>query len=290
MSVIYGSELSKKIKEELTKKIHNLSGPKPMLGVILVGDNPASQVYVRNKQKACEEVGIKSETILLPADCTQKALEEQISLLNKNPRVDGILLQLPLPDHLDARKALDLIDPSKDVDGLSSTSIAKLYTTADGFIPCTPRGIVDLLIEMTNQKFNRTDSTIEDAVMGKYVVVIGRSELVGSPIARILQNAGATVTITHSKTKNLENFCRLADILIVAVGKPKYINHNYIKPGCWVIDVGINRDENGKLCGDVDFNSCVDIVEFITPVPKGVGPMTVTELLNNTYEAHLFHI
>ena len=230
--------------------------------------------YVRGKEKACSSIGMLQQTIRLDENVSQEELSKVITELNLDPEVDGILVQMPLPEHLDETAALELIDPQKDVDGLHPLSVGKLYLDEKGFVPCTPRGCMAILEAMHCD------------IAGKNAVVIGRSKLVGAPIARLLQNANATVTICHSKTKNLKEVCKNADILICALGKPKMVNHEYIKQGAYVVDVGINRKEDGKLCGDVDTEDVLPCVTAITPVPKGVGPMTVCMLLANTLDAY----
>lgn len=276
--IIYGSEVSNELKEELKEKVTALQeqGKRvPCLAVLLVGNHPASVSYVTSKEKACIQVGMHSHMVHLPEDITQEQLEEEIEKCNKDETIDGILLQLPLPKGLDETHAIMTIDPTKDVDGLHPMNVGRLYCGLDAFVPCTPRGIMELLKRMHCE------------IAGKRAVVIGRSKLVGAPVARLLQNANATVTIAHRHTNDLAPLCKEADILIAAVGKARFIDHTYIKEGAYVIDVGINHDENGKLCGDVDFDDVVDHVTAITPVPKGVGPMTVCMLLENTFDAYM---
>ncbi|MBB5182018.1 bifunctional methylenetetrahydrofolate dehydrogenase/methenyltetrahydrofolate cyclohydrolase FolD [Catenisphaera adipataccumulans] len=281
MEIIWGNELSKKIKSEIKTEVeqYKAQGKRvPILSVILVGDNPASQSYVRSKAKACYAVGMENRTIHLDANITQEKLQEVIAGQNADPAVDGILVQLPLPKHLDADQAIDAIDPSKDVDGLHPVNAGCLLTGRKGFVPCTPKGIMAML-----------ESVGLDDLSGKRAVVCGRSNLVGKPVALLLQNKNATVTIVHSRTPEIESITSQADILIAAIGRPKMIKANWIKKGAVVIDVGINRMENGKLCGDVDFDDVKDKVTAISPVPKGVGPMTVCMLLSNTLEAYQLH-
>lgn len=278
--VIYGSELSKKIKEKLKNKIIKLkeAGKRiPLLTVIIVGEDPASQSYVRGKGKACQSVGMENRTIVLDASVTQERLLDVIQKQNKDPNVDGILIQLPLPAHLDENEAILSIDPTKDVDGLHPLNAGNLLTGRSGFVPCTPLGVMEMLKSVG----------LED-LKGKQAVVCGRSNLVGKPVALLLQEKNATVTVVHSKTKNIQSICSQADVLIVAMGKPKYVTSEWIKEGATVIDVGINR-VNGKLCGDVDFDTVKDKVSYISPVPKGVGPMTVCMLLENTFKAYFMH-
>lgn len=246
----------------------------PNLIIYTVGEDPASKVYVRNKIKACEEVGIKVEHFVTKPNITSDQLKELIQWDNEAPRRDGIMVQLPLPDGFDERGIIDAIDPSKDVDGLTTTNIGKLRSGQLCFQPCTARGVIDLL------------DYYEIGLDGKNVTIIGRSNIVGKPLADLMMARGATVTQCHSRTSDLTYHCMSADIVVSAIGKPKFVNKNYVWANTDVIiDVGINRDENGKLCGDVDFDSVKDKVGYITPVPGGVGPMTVAELLRNTVEA-----
>ena len=275
--LVYGSELSLFYKKEMKEKIDALKAANkrvPCLAVILVGNNPASLSYIKSKEKACSSIGMDSKFIHLDEEVGQIALENEIQKCNEDDSVDGILLQLPLPKGYDENRAIFKIDASKDVDGLHPLNVGKLYLGEKGFVPCTPRGCMAILEAMHCD------------IVGKNAVVIGRSKLVGAPLARLLQNANATVTICHSKTKNLKEVCKNADILICALGKPKMVNHEYIKQGAYVVDVGINRMENGKLCGDVDTDDVLPYVRAITPVPKGVGPMTVCMLLANTLDAY----
>lgn len=244
----------------------------PHLVVLIVGEDPASEVYVRNKHKACEDVGFKSTILRHPADETEENLLMAIEGLNNNPEVHGILVQLPLPKHLNEEKILLAIDPEKDVDSFHPYNVGKLMIGNYDFAPCTPAGIMEML------KRERIE------VEGKECVVIGRSNIVGKPIAQFLMQANGTVTICHSRTRNLSDVCRRADILVCAIGKPKFVTGDYIKPGAVVIDVGINRLD-GKLCGDVDYEVVKDIASYITPVPGGCGPMTIAMLLQNTLKA-----
>lgn len=243
------------------------------LAVVLAGDNPASQVYVRNKIKACEEVGIKSYAYYLPAETTQGELDELLKSLANNSDIHGILVQLPLPAHLDSERALKLIPVEKDVDGFSADNIGKLCMNEECLVACTPHGIMKML---ESEKIQ---------LKGKNAVVVGRSNIVGKPVALLLLNADATVTVCHSKTQNLKECCLNADILVAAVGKAKFITADMVKEGAVVVDVGMNRDDNGKLCGDVDFENVKEKCSYITPVPGGVGPMTITMLMYNTYLA-----
>ena len=273
--VVYGSVLSQRLKDELKEKIETdiQSGLKrPKLGVILVGEDPASVSYVKGKEKAAAYVGIDVEVNRLAETISQQELNKLIIRLNSDPKIDGILLQLPLPKQLDSRQALELIDPGKDVDGLGIINSGRLFLREEGFYPCTPLGIIELLKEMKVE------------IEGKHAVVVGRSNLVGLPVSRLLLNENATVTTCHSRTRNLKEICRQADILVVAIGKAEFITGDYIKEGAYVIDVGVNRVD-GKLKGDVKFDEAVDKVAAITPVPKGVGPMTITMLMYNTYKA-----
>ena len=244
------------------------------LAVILVGDNPASLVYVRNKMKGCEEVGIKSFMCTLPGDATAEQVAATIKELNANPEVSGIILQLPLPKHLDENPLLDLIDPSKDVDGCHYVQKGRLWTGRECLIACTPFGVMRILEHYGIE------------LEGKNAVVVGRSNLVGKPLAQLLLDKNATVTICHSRTKNLGEITRQADIVCVAIGKAKFLKADMVKEGAVVVDVGMDRDENGKLCGDVDFENVAPKCSYITPVPGGVGPMTVTMLLQNTVKAY----
>ena len=275
--LIDGKKIANSLRIELAGKIAEFKKNTSRdigLAVVLVGDNQASQIYVRNKIKACEEVGIKSFAYYLPSQATQTELEDLIVSLAKNNEINGILVQLPLPTHL-SDKALKLIPDEKDVDGFSASNIGKLCLNSESTVACTPFGVMKML-EYEN---------IE--IKGKNAVVVGRSNIVGRPMAMLLLNADATVTVCHSKTSNLKEQCQNADILVSAIGKPKFITADMVKEGAVVIDVGMNRDENGRLCGDVDFNNVKDKCSYITPVPGGVGPMTITMLMYNTYLAAL---
>ena len=245
----------------------------PGLAVILVGEDPASRSYVKGKEKGCEQVGIYSELIELPETITEERLLAEIDRLNGDDRINGILVQLPLPKHIEEKAIIERISPEKDVDGFHPISVGRMMTGQDTFLPCTPHGIVELVKE-TNLD-----------ISGKHVVVIGRSNIVGKPVGQLFLNENATVTYCHSKTQNMKELSKLADILIVAVGRPKMITADYIKEGAVVIDVGVNRLETGKLCGDVDFDNVLNVAGYITPVPKGVGSMTITMLLHNTVES-----
>ncbi len=242
------------------------------LAVVLIGDDPASRIYVRNKSKACEEAGIRSLNYYLPAETTQREAETLLSALAEDGSVDGILLQLPLPRHLDAKRLLAMIPTEKDVDGFSAENIGKIALNEQGIAACTPRGVMELL------------KRYEIPVAGKNAVVVGRSNIVGRPMALLLLNADATVTICHSKTRNLREICMQADLLVAAIGKPRFITADMVKEGAVVIDVGVNRID-GALCGDVDFENVKDKASYITPVPGGVGPMTIAMLLESVVEA-----
>ena len=274
MEVIYGSEVSKKIKDRIKTELETYTHlRKPHLVVIMVGNNPASLSYAKGKSKACAEVGMRFTLWQLPENISETDLIDNINEFNYKDDVDGILVQLPLPAHLNERKILETVLPTKDIDGLTTHNMGKLFLQEEGFYPCTPLGVMNLLEEM------KVD------LKGKNVTVIGRSMLVGLPLARLLLAKDATVTICHSKTEDLKSKCLSADVLIVAIGKAKFINHEYIKDGAYVIDVGVNRVD-GHLCGDVDFEDVKDKVSAITPVPKGVGPMTIAFLLENTLKAY----
>ena len=278
MQIIDGKLVAKVTREQIKQEVEGLKAlnyPNAIgLAVILVGDDPASQVYVRNKIKACDEVGIKSFLCKLPAESTFDEVAGTIRYLNENPDVSGMILQLPLPKHLDENSLLDLIDPNKDVDGCHYVQKGRLWTGRDSLVACTPYGVMKLL------------EYYDISLQGKNAVVIGRSNLVGKPLAQLLLDANCTVTICHSKTSNLAEITSRADIVCVAIGKAKFLTSDMVKNGAVVIDVGMDRDENGKLCGDVDFDSVAPKCSYITPVPGGVGPMTVTMLLANTVKAY----
>lgn len=275
--ILDGKTLSEKILDNIKQKVSNLNS-KPGLAVILAGNNPASEVYVRNKEKQAQNAGFNSSVYKLPENVTKEELLNLINKLNDDEKTDGILLQLPLPKHLATYDFLDKIDPKKDVDGFHPINAGKLFLNEKPYaIPCTPKGIVRLLDEYKIQ------------IEGKNVVIAGRSNIVGKPLSALLLNRSATVTIVHSKTKNLPEITKKADILISATGKKNMITKDMIKKGAAVIDVGIIRDENNKLRGDVDFNGVKDIAGFITPVPGGVGPMTIAMLMENTLELHLLN-
>ncbi len=274
MSVLIdGKKLAANIRGEIREKVEQFEserGRQIGLAVVLVGEDPASQVYVRNKIKACEEVGIKSFSYHLPAETDQAQLEELIDALVADEKVHGILVQLPLPEHLDERKALRRIPPAKDVDGFCAENVGNLAMNRETIVACTPFGVMKMLEHYGIDP------------KGKSAVVLGRSNIVGKPMAMLLLNADATVTVCHSKTRDLKAVCAAADILVVAIGRAKFVTADMVKEGAVVIDVGMDRDENGKLCGDVDFDAVKDKASYITPVPGGVGPMTITMLLYNT--------
>ena len=275
-NLIDGKAISKVVREEVARGVEAFKAQfsrAPGLHVVLVGEDPASTVYVRNKEKAAAEVGIAGRVHRLPADTTEEALLGLVRELNQSGEVDGILVQFPVPQGIRQQKVIETIAPSKDVDGLHPESIGALWAGITGLVPCTPRGCMRLIAE-TGVK-----------LPGAQAVVVGRSNLVGKPIAGLLLAANATVTLAHSKTQDLPAVCRTADVLVAAVGRTKMIPGSWIKPGAVVIDVGMNRDEAGKLCGDVDFDSAVAVASAITPVPGGVGPMTIAMLLENTLSA-----
>ena len=272
MKLIDGKAWSEKLRQDLKAKIE-ASPTKPGLAVVLVGEDPASQIYVRNKIKACADLGITSYAHRLPSETSQEELEGILDKLAVDGNVHGILLQLPLPEHLDEESASAHIPVEKDVDGFSATNLGLLMQNKPCFPACTPVGIMKLL-ELEGI-----------SLRGKHAVVIGRSETVGKPMSALLLNADATVTVCHSRTQNLTEICKQADVLVASVGKAKFVTADMVKDGAVVIDVGINRDENGKLCGDVDFENVKEKASCITPVPGGVGPMTITMLMYNTYSA-----
>ena len=273
--IIDGKKISQDIKDELKEKVTALkdTGTEVALAVIQVGNDPASSVYVRNKKKACEYIGIRSLSYELPEETTEDALIELIEKLNKDETVNGILVQLPVPKHIDPDKIIRTISPEKDVDGFHPQNVGKLVIGEEGFVSCTPAGVIQLLKR----------SGIE--ISGKNCVVVGRSNIVGKPMAMLLLHANGTVTICHSKTRNLAEITRRADILVVAIGKADFVTGDMVKEGAVVIDVGMNRRADGKLTGDVDFASVSAKASAITPVPGGVGPMTITMLLENTLTA-----
>lgn len=274
-NLIDGKKISQDIKDELKEKVARLKeeGTVCSLAVIQVGNDPASSVYVNNKKKACAYIGIESVAYELPEETTENELLDIIKKLNEEPKINGILCQLPLPKHIDEDKVINAISPYKDVDGFHPQSVGSLVIGQPGFVSCTPAGIIQLLKR----------SNIE--ISGKNCVVIGRSNIVGKPMALLMLRENATVTVCHSKTKDLKDICKQADILIVAIGKPEFVTAEYVKEGAVVIDVGIHRDENNKLKGDVLFEEVEPVASYITPVPGGVGPMTIAMLMNNCVEA-----
>lgn len=276
--LIDGKALAQKMQQELAAKVNNLKQKKgivPGLAVILVGDDPASQVYVRNKERAALTVGFKSETVRLSEFICQEELIAVIERYNADNTIHGILVQLPLPNHINDKKIILAIDPKKDVDGFHPMNTGHLWSGRPLMVPCTPSGIMELLREYNVN------------LEGKHAVIIGRSNIVGKPMAQLLLDKNATVTLTHSRTRQLEEVCRCADVLIVAIGQGHFITKQYIKEGAIVIDVGMNRDDNGKLIGDVAFDEVAEVAAKITPVPGGVGPMTITMLLEQTYQSAL---
>lgn len=275
MNIIDGKAVSKKVKEDVKAECEQLKakGITPGLAVIIVGDDPASQVYVHNKEVACEACGFYSVKYALPAETTQDELNALVDKLNKDDKINGILCQLPLPSHLDDKEVINRIDPLKDVDAFHPVNVGAIMIGDYNYLPCTPSGVMELI-----------HSTGID-VSGKKAVVMGRSNIVGKPMAMLLLHENATVEITHSRTQNLAYITKEADILVAAIGKAKFVKADMVKDGAVVIDVGMNRDENGKLCGDVDFDDVKDKCSFITPVPGGVGPMTIAMLMKNTLTA-----
>jgi len=273
--ILDGKKVSQKVKDELRQKVADLKakGINAGLAVVIVGDDSASRVYVNNKKKACEYCGIYSEEYALSADTTEAELLALVEKLNNKEDIHGILVQLPLPKHINEETIINAIRPEKDVDAFHPTNVGKIMIGNFDFLPCTPAGVMELL----------DDAGIDPS--GKHCVVVGRSNIVGKPQAMLLLHKNATVTICHSKTQDLKAVCRTADILVVAVGRAKMVNEEYIKDGAVVIDVGMDRDENGKLCGDVDFDSACKKASYITPVPGGVGPMTIATLMKNAVTA-----
>ena len=273
--IISGKEVSALVRAQVRNECEQLKtkGIIPGLAVIIVGDDPASRVYVNNKKKACADVGFVSEEYALPAETTQQELLTLIDELNNRKDISGILCQLPLPKHLDEKAVINAISPIKDVDAFHPSNVGRIMIGDYHFLPCTPAGVMEMI------------HTEGIEVSGKNCVVIGRSNIVGKPMAMLLLHENGTVTICHSKTKNLKEICSQADILVAAVGRPKFVTADMVKEGAVVLDVGINRDENGKLCGDVDFESVEPKASYITPVPGGVGPMTIAMLMKNTLMA-----
>ena len=272
MKILDGKAVSLKVKESVKVRADELKkfGVEPTLAVVLVGEDKASQTYVRAKEKACNEYGIKSVAHCLSENTTQAELLALINVLNLDDSIHGILVQLPLPKHIDTNVVLAAINPRKDVDGFHAVNVGKLVSGLDGFVPCTPLGVMEILKEYGID------------VAGLNAVVIGRSNIVGKPMANLLLNASATVTVTHSKTKNLKEICKNADLIVAAIGKPFFLKADMVKDGAVVVDVGINRLDDGRLVGDVDFDEVASKCSYITPVPGGVGPMTIAMLLNNT--------
>lgn len=272
MKILDGKAVSLKVKESVKVRADELKkfGVEPTLAVVLVGEDKASQTYVRAKEKACNEYGIKSVAHRLSENTTQNELLALINVLNLDDSIHGILVQLPLPKHIDTNVVLEAIDPRKDVDGFHAVNVGKLVSGLEGFVPCTPLGVMEILKEYGIE------------VAGLNAVVIGRSNIVGKPMANLLLNASATVTVTHSKTKNLKEICKNADLIVAAIGKPFFLKADMVKDGAVVVDVGINRLDDGRLVGDVDFEEVAPKCSYITPVPGGVGPMTIAMLLNNT--------
>ncbi len=273
--IIDGKKISAEIKDELKQEVAAMKaeGKEIALAVIQVGEDPASSVYVRNKKKACEYIGITSVSYEIPEDSTQQELLDLVEKYNKDPKINGILVQLPLPPHMDEDAVIHAIDPKKDVDGFHPVSVGNMVIGNDGFLPCTPAGIIELLKR----------SGVE--IGGKECVVVGRSNIVGKPMSMLLLRENGTVTVCHSRTRNLREVCSRADILVVAVGRPKFIDASYVKEGAVIIDVGIHRNENNKLCGDVDFDAVKEKTSAITPVPGGVGPMTIAMLMKNCVQS-----
>ena len=275
MNIIDGKAVSKKVKEDVKAECEQLKakGITPGLAVIIVGDDPASQVYVHNKEVACEACGFYSVKYALPAETTQDELNALVDKLNKDDKINGILCQLPLPSHLDDKEVINRIDPLKDVDAFHPVNVGAIMIGDYNYLPCTPAGVMELIHSRGID------------VSGKKAVVMGRSNIVGKPMAMLLLHENATVEITHSRTQNLADITKEADILVAAIGKAKFVKADMVKDGAVVIDVGMNRDENGKLCGDVDFEDVKDKCSFVTPVPGGVGPMTIAMLMKNTLTA-----
>ena len=275
VTLIDGKAVSAAVKERVRLEVEQLKkqGVDACLAVIIVGSDPASRVYVNNKKKACELTGIRSEEYALPEETTQQELLVLIDRLNADSKVNGILCQLPLPKHIDENTVIERIDPKKDVDMFSCVNVGKMWVGDGVFLPCTPAGVMELL------SYYKID------LCGKNCVVVGRSNIVGKPMACLLLEKNATVTVCHSKTKNLGKICRAADVIVAAVGKAKFITADMVKDGAVVVDVGINRNENGKLCGDVDFENVKEKASYITPVPGGCGPMTIAMLMKNTVAA-----
>lgn len=273
--IINGKQIAEDIREGIRQEMEQLktTGFQPGLAVVLVGEDPASQVYVRHKEKACHDLGYYSEVHRLPSTTSQEELLAMVDQLNKQENINGILVQLPLPKQIEEKAIINAIAPEKDVDGFHPISVGNLVIGDDSLLPCTPAGVIELIKR----------AGVE--ISGKHAVVIGRSNIVGKPVSLLLQRENATVTMCHSRTSNMKELAKQADILVVAIGKANFVDASYIKPGAVVIDVGVNRLENGKLAGDVDFESATQVCGPITPVPGGVGPMTITMLMQNTLVA-----
>ncbi|MFE4073031.1 bifunctional methylenetetrahydrofolate dehydrogenase/methenyltetrahydrofolate cyclohydrolase FolD [Peribacillus sp. YIM B13477] len=273
--LINGKEIAESVRQEISKEVQQLREKNviPGLAVILVGDNQASQTYVRHKQKACEDLGMHSVLIKKPADLSQEELIQSIAELNQDDSIHGILVQLPLPGHIQEKAIIEAISPEKDVDGFHPINIGRMMTGQDAFLPCTPYGVMVML------------EYIDYDLEGKHVVIVGRSNIVGKPAGQLFLNANATVTYCHSRTKDLAYYTKQADVVVAAVGKRDTITSDHIKEGAIVIDVGMNRNDEGKLCGDVAFDEVKNKASYITPVPKGVGPMTITMLMKNTVKS-----
>jgi methylenetetrahydrofolate dehydrogenase (NADP+)/methenyltetrahydrofolate cyclohydrolase len=273
--IINGKEIAESVRQEISKEVQQLREKNvvPGLAVILVGDNQASQTYVRHKQKACEDLGMHSVLIKKPADLSQEELIQSIAELNQDDSIHGILVQLPLPGHIQEKAIIEAISPEKDVDGFHPINIGRMMTGQDAFLPCTPYGVMVML------------EYIDYDLEGKHVVIVGRSNIVGKPAGQLFLNANATVTYCHSRTKDLAYYTKQADVVVAAVGKRDTITSDHIKEGAVVIDVGMNRNDEGKLCGDVAFDEVKNKASYITPVPKGVGPMTITMLMKNTVKS-----
>lgn len=278
-TIISGKQVSEEIRGSIAGEVKELAakGVVPGLAVVLVGEDPASQVYVRNKEKACHDLGFYSEVHRLPAETSQEELLTLVDKLNRQDSIDGILVQLPLPGHIDEKAVINAIAVDKDVDGFHPVNVGNLVIGDDSLLPCTPAGVIELI--------KRAGISLS----GKHAVVIGRSNIVGKPVSLLLQRENATVTMCHSRTANMSEIARQADVLVVAIGRANFIDASYVKPGAVVIDVGMNRLENGKLAGDVDFESVKEVSGPITPVPGGVGPMTITMLMKNTLIAAKRH-
>ncbi len=275
MEILDGKELAREIRQNLKIDVDEMKkrGILPKLAVIMVGNDSSSKIYVKNKSKACEEIGIDFEEYLLNEDITMDELLNLINSLNNKKDIHGILLQSPIPKHLDINEALKAISPTKDVDGFNPINVGKLCLRQDCFVSCTPAGVIKVL-----EKYNID-------IEGKHAVILGRSNIVGKPMIQLMLNKNATVTVCHSRTKNIEHYTKDADILIVAIGKSKFVTKDMVKPGAVIIDVGINRGEDGKLSGDVDFENVSQIASYITPVPGGIGPMTIAMLMTNVVKA-----